>query len=151
MIGNQAKHCEDWIGISDWNEPFQISAVPKLAMSLSCNILVAAEIWDLTKKINIKNTFLLFQTIDFPQRFFETPALVTTTKHSKDDVNSRIDADNNAITEWIEVTIYFCLRFFTTYCLWNSFLFLTQNILSKLISDQNFVHLVCSTSYVFHH
>ena len=49
--------------------------------------------------------FLLFQTIDFPQRFFETPTLVTTTKHLKDDVNSRIDADNNAITEWIEVRI----------------------------------------------
>ena len=50
--------------------------------------------------------FLLFQTIDFPQKFFETPTLVTTTKHLKDDVNSHIDADNNAITEWIEVKIY---------------------------------------------
>jgi len=50
--------------------------------------------------------FLFFQTIDFPQRFFETPTLVTTTKHLKDDVNARIDADNNAITEWIEVRIY---------------------------------------------
>ena len=49
--------------------------------------------------------FLLFQTIDFPQKFIETPTLVTTTKHLKDDANSRIDADNNAITEWIEVRI----------------------------------------------
>ena len=86
--------------------------------------LVLPEIWDLCTKINItKNTFLSFQTIDFPQTFFETPTLVTTTKHLKDDVNSRIDADNNAITEWIEVTIYFYLSFFTTFCLWNSFSF----------------------------
>ena len=49
---------------------------------------------------------ILFQSIDFPQKFFETPTLVTTTKHLKDDVNARIDADNNAITEWIEVRIY---------------------------------------------
>ena len=48
---------------------------------------------------------LFFQTVGFPQRIFETPALATTTKHSKADVNSRIDPDNNAITEWIEVTI----------------------------------------------
>ena len=45
----------------------------------------------------------LFQTIDFPQKFFETPTLVTTPKHLKDGVNAIIDADNNAITEWIEV------------------------------------------------
>ena len=79
--------------------------------------------------------FLLFQTIDFPQRFFETPALVTTTKHSKDDVSSHIDADNNAITEWIEVRIYFYLSFFTTYCQWNSFFFFffsTEKIFRKL-------------------
>ena len=69
--------------------------------------LVEAAIWDLTTKLtSLKKVFLLFQTIDFPQRFYETPALVTTAKHSKDDVNSRIDADNNAITEWIEVTIF---------------------------------------------
>ena len=55
--------------------------------------------------------FLLFQTIDFPQRFFETPTLVTTTKHLKDDVNSRIDADNNSITVWIEVRICLYLIF----------------------------------------
>ena len=47
--------------------------------------------------------FSLFQTIDFPQRFFETPTLVTTPSHLKDDVSAIIDADNNAITEWIEV------------------------------------------------
>lgn len=47
--------------------------------------------------------FLLFQTIDFPQKFFEIPTLVTTPKHLKDDINARIDVDNNAITEWIEV------------------------------------------------
>ena len=76
--------------------------------------------------------FLLFQTIDFPQRFFETPALVTTTKHSKDDDNSYIDADNNAITEWIEVRIYFYLSFFSTYCQWNSFFFSTEKIFRKL-------------------
>ena len=50
--------------------------------------------------------FSLFQTIDFPQRFFETPTLVTTPSHLKDDVNAIIDADNNAITEWIEVSNY---------------------------------------------
>ena len=93
--------------------------------------------------------FLLFQTIDFPQRFFETPALVTTTKHSKDDVSSHIDADNNAITEWIEVRIYFYLSFLTTYCQWNSFFvfFNGKNIQeAKLISDKNYVHLARSTS-----
>ena len=41
--------------------------------------------------------------MDFPQRFFETPTLITTPKHYKDDVNAVIDPDNNAITEWIEV------------------------------------------------
>ena len=54
----------------------------------------------------IKKCSYFFQTIDFPQTFFETPTLVTTTKHRKGDVNSRIDADNNAITEWIEVKAY---------------------------------------------
>ena len=60
----------------------------------------------------LKSMFLFFQTIDFPQRFFETPTLVTTTKHLKDDVNSRVDADNNAITEWIEVRMYSNTAFF---------------------------------------
>ena len=54
----------------------------------------------------IKKRLLSFQTVTFPQRFYEIPTLVTTTKHHKDDVNSRIDADNNAITEWIEVRVY---------------------------------------------
>ena len=53
--------------------------------------------------IDILKNVLLFQTMDFPQRFFETPTLVTTPKHHKDDVNAIIDPDNNAITEWIEV------------------------------------------------
>ena len=43
------------------------------------------------------------QTVNFPQKFYETPTVITTPKHLKDGVNSLIDANNNAITEWIKV------------------------------------------------
>ena len=66
----------------------------------------------ITSGIIKKKYSYFFQTIDFPQRFFETPTLVTTTKHRKGDVNSHIDADNNAITEWIEVIVYKRFQYF---------------------------------------
>lgn len=37
--------------------------------------------------------------MDFPQKFYEVPSLITTPKHKKVD----IDADNMAVTEWTEV------------------------------------------------
>ena len=64
--------------------------------------------------------FYQFQTIDFPQKFFEAPTLVTTPKHLKDDVSAIIDADNNAITEWIEVANYKNLIFFNNVLTWCS-------------------------------
>lgn len=43
------------------------------------------------------------QTVTFPQKFYEHPTVITTPKHRIKDVNAQIEADNNAITEWIEV------------------------------------------------
>ena len=77
---------------------------------------------------------LFFQTIDFPQRFFETPTLVTTTKHLKDDVNSHIAADNNAITEWIEVSTLQKTTIFLTQLPRHSFRFSKVNLYQTRIS-----------------
>lgn len=43
------------------------------------------------------------QRLDFPKLFYQTPTIITTPSHAKDDSNSLIDADNFAVTEWIEV------------------------------------------------
>ncbi|KAL9971201.1 hypothetical protein ACROYT_G023699 [Oculina patagonica] len=42
------------------------------------------------------------KTVSFPQKFYENPTMITTPKHAKDDNLALIDADNIAITEWIE-------------------------------------------------
>ncbi|KAJ7393389.1 hypothetical protein OS493_006361 [Desmophyllum pertusum] len=50
------------------------------------------------------------KTVDFPQKFYEVPSLITTPKHKKVD----IDADNMAVSEWTEsvTTLQFkvCLK-----------------------------------------
>ena len=39
------------------------------------------------------------QTVNFPKEYYKAPTMITTPKH----VKTNIDADNNAITEWVKV------------------------------------------------
>ncbi|KAK2556576.1 Contactin-associated protein-like 5 [Acropora cervicornis] len=41
------------------------------------------------------------QTVKFDQEFYSPPAMITTAEHYKDNVAATIDADNNAIQEWV--------------------------------------------------
>lgn len=40
----------------------------------------------------------------FDQEFYSPPAMITTSEHYKDNVAATIDADNNAIQEWVRVS-----------------------------------------------
>lgn len=39
--------------------------------------------------------------MNFPKEFYKAPTVITTAEHNK----TNIDADNNAITEWVKVGI----------------------------------------------
>ena len=50
-------------------------------------------------------TALIFpQTVKFDQEFYSPPAMITTAEHYQDKVAATIDADNNAIQEWVRVS-----------------------------------------------
>ena len=45
----------------------------------------------------------IFQTVKFDQEFYSPPTMITTAEHYKDNIKATIDADNNAIQEWVRV------------------------------------------------
>ena len=44
-----------------------------------------------------------FQTVNFINEFYRPPTMITTAEHHKDNVKANIDADNNAMQEWVRV------------------------------------------------
>lgn len=58
---------------------------------------------DLGKRLPVEHSKLIFshpqQDFTFAKQFYEVPVVITTARH----VKGSVDADDNAITEWVHV------------------------------------------------